>query len=136
MNKVKKTLILAAIACPLLGAAADFPWLTFSMTDGTEISVASEGLAINYNEGNIFLKSTTVDLSLATDLVNSMRFTNTSSAAALKGVTDDLMNNEADYFDLFGKKIGRFASFETARKELPSGTYIVRNKEKSIKVIF
>lgn len=133
MKKLKKTLILAALVWPLAGTAADYPWLTFSMADGTEMSVAAEGLAINYHEGNITLKSATVDQILATDLVKSMRFT--TSAAAVDGITD-LMNQEADYFDLSGKKAGRFASSDEARKALPSGTYIVRNNDKSLKVIF
>ncbi|MDE6511227.1 MAG: hypothetical protein K2L00_03930 [Muribaculaceae bacterium] len=130
---MKKTLILAVLAFPMMAAAADYPWLTFSMADGTEMSVAAEGLAINYSEGNITLKSATVDQTLATDLVKSMRFT--TSAAAVEGITD-LMDQEADYFDLSGKKSGRFTSSDEARKALPSGTYIVRSNDKSLKVIF
>lgn len=133
MKKLKKTLILAVLAFPMMAAAADYPWLTFSMADGTEMSVAAEGLAINYSEGNITLKSATVDQTLATDLVKSMRFT--TSAAAVEGITD-LMDQEADYFDLSGKKSGRFTSSDEARKALPSGTYIVRSNDKSLKVIF
>lgn len=132
MKNLKKTLILAAVAWPL-AAAADYPWLTFSMADGTDMSVAADGLAINYSEGNLTLKSATVDQTLATELVKSMRFT--TSDAAVEGITD-LMNQEADYFDLSGKRAGKFVSSDEARKALPSGTYIVRSNDKSLKVIF
>lgn len=133
MKKAKKTILLAVIVCPMMAAAADFPWLTFRMVDDTEMSVAAEGLAINYNEGNLLLKSATVDQTIATELVKSMRFTTTS--AAVEGITD-LLTAEADYFDLSGIMVGRFASSDEARKALPSGTYIVRSKDRTIKIIF
>lgn len=133
MKRVKKTLILAALVSPMMAVAADYPWLTFNLADGTEMSVAAEGLAINYNEGNLILKSATVDQLLTTDQVRSMRFT--TIPAAVEGITD-VLSAEADYFDLSGKKAGRFATSDEARKALPSGTYIVRSKDKTIKVIF
>ncbi len=132
MNKIK-SLILAACAFPAMAYAVDYPWLTFSMTDGSEISVAAEGLTINYSEGNLLLKSATVDQSLATNQVASMRFT--TFEAGVEGI-NDILSSEADYFDLSGKKAGRFSSSEQARKILPSGIYIVRTKDKTIKVIF
>lgn len=133
MKKTTKALILAALASPAMAAPADYPWLTFRMADGTELSVAAEGLAINYADGNLLLKSATVDQTLASEQVASMRFT--TSSAAVDGITD-IISAEAEYFDLSGKKAGHFASSDEARKALPSGTYIVRGKEKTIKLIF
>lgn len=133
MNRVKKTLILAALASPMMAAAADYPWLTFRMTDGTEMSVAADGLTINYSDGNLLLKSATVDHILATDQVQSMMFT--TIAAKVDGIAD-ILSAEAEYFDLSGKNVGRFNTSDEARKVLPSGTYIVRSKENTIKVIF
>lgn len=132
MNKIK-SLILAALAFPMIATSANYTWLTFQMSDGSDISVAAEGLSINYTDGNLLLKSSTIDLSLATDQVRSMRFT------AFEAGTDriiDILSSEADYFDLSGKNAGRFTSSEEARKVLPPGTYIVRSKEKTIKLIF
>lgn len=133
MNRVKKAMILAALAFPLMASASVYPWLTFKMTDGTEMSVASEGLAINYNEGKLLLKSITVDQTIPTELVKSMRFTTTP--AAVEGIKE-LISVEADYYDLSGNKVGNFVSSEDAKKALPSGTYILRSKDKTIKIIF
>lgn len=133
MNTIKKTLLTAFFAIPMMAMGADYPWLTFKMTDGSEMSVAAEGLAINYNEGSLQLKSATVDQTIASDMVASMRFT--TAAAAVEGITD-LMNTEADYFDISGKLAGRFSTSDEARKALSSGTYIVRSNGKTIKVIF
>ncbi|MDE5847908.1 MAG: hypothetical protein K2H71_11225 [Muribaculaceae bacterium] len=133
MKKLKRAFILTALVSPMLAAAADYPWLTFKMTDGSEISVASEGLAINYSDGNLLLKSTTVDQTIPSDQVKSMRFT--TSIDAVDEMTD-ILSSEADYFDLSGIKTGRFSSSDEARNALPSGTYIVRSNKKTIKVIF
>lgn len=133
MNILQKTLIAAACVFPMMATAADFPWMTFKMNDGTEISVASEGLSILYAEGNLLLKSPTVDQNIATNQLVSMKFTTTP--AAVDGI-DATMTNQADYFDLSGKKAGRFATADEPRKALPSGTYIMKSKEKTIKIIF
>lgn len=133
MKKLKTAFILTALVSPMLAAAADYPWLTFRMTDGSELSVAAEGLAINYADGNLLLKSTTVDQTIPSDQVKAMRFT--TSTDAVDEMTD-ILSSEADYFDLSGIKVGRFSSSDEARNVLPSGTYIVRSNKKTIKVIF
>ena len=133
MKKLKTAFILTALVSPMLAAAADYPWLTFRMTDGSELSVAAEGLAINYADGNLLLKSTTVDQIIPSDQVKAMRFT--TSTDAVDEMTD-ILSSEADYFDLSGIKVGRFSSSDEARNVLPSGTYIVRSNKKTIKVIF
>ena len=133
MKKLKTAFILTSLVSPMLAAAADYPWLTFRMTDGSELSVAAEGLAINYADGNLLLKSTTVDQTIPSDQVKSMRFT--TSTDAVDEMTD-ILSSEADYFDLSGIKVGRFSSSDEARNVLPSGTYIVRSNKKTIKVIF
>ncbi len=132
MNKIK-ALILAACSIPTLSYATDYQWLTFQLTDDTEMSVASEGLAMSYNAGMLHLKSATVDQSLETQLIKSMKFT--TIPAGVEGVKD-VVASEAEYFDASGKKMGIFQSLEEARKSLPSGTYIIRGKDKTIKVIF
>ncbi|MDE7345569.1 MAG: hypothetical protein K2N48_02375 [Muribaculaceae bacterium] len=103
------------------------------MTDGTEISVAAEGLAIDYIDGILLLKSPTVDQSLPIDRLATMRFT--AFAAGVEG-TSEILLSEADYYDLSGKKAGRFISSDEARKSLPSGAYIVKSENRTIKVIF
>ena len=133
MKKLKTAFILTALVSPMLAVAADYPWLTFRMTDGSELSVAAEGLAINYADGNLLLKSTTVDQIIPSDQVKSMRFT-TSTDAVDEMI--DILSSEADYFDVSGIKVGRFSSSDEARNVLPSGTYIVRSNKRTIKVIF
>lgn len=133
MNKIKKTLLTASFAIPMMGMSADYPWLTFKMADGSELSVASEGLAINYLDGYLQLKSATEDQSLSCEEINSMKFT--TVPASVEGISN-ILSYEAEYFDLSGKKVGKFATVDEARNALPSGIYIAKSKDNSIKLIF
>lgn len=133
MKKITKVILLAALAWPMMAGAAEFQWLTFKMADGSEMSVAADGLAINYSEGSLLLKSATVDESIATANISSMRFT--TEAAAVEGISD-ILSSQSEYFDLSGVRVGIFESLNEARKALPAGTYIMRSNNKTIKVIF
>lgn len=133
MNRIKKTLLTASFAIPMMAMGADYPWLTFKMADGNEMSVASEGLTINYIDGYLQLKSTTVDQSILCEEVKSMKFS--ATPVSVDGISD-ILSSEAEYFDLSGKNMGIFTTVDDARKDLPSGTYIVRSKDKTIKLIF
>ncbi|MDE6337839.1 MAG: hypothetical protein K2L34_14850 [Muribaculaceae bacterium] len=59
MNKLKNLFVAAAVTAALSSYATEFPWLTFRLTDDTEMSVAAENLTLNYSEGNLMLKSAT-----------------------------------------------------------------------------
>lgn len=133
MTKLKKTLLAAALAIPLMAAATDYPWLTFRMTDDTEISVPSENLDMNYKEGILYLTSATVNQSFPVDRIKSMKFT--SQTTGIKDITANI-SDAAEYYNLSGLMIGKFRTAEEAKKVLPSGIYIVRNSAKTYKVTF
>ncbi|MDE7096538.1 MAG: hypothetical protein K2O47_03500, partial [Muribaculaceae bacterium] len=106
------------------------PWLTFKMTDDTELSVASDNLTINYEDGYLHLLSTSAEQSIPVDQIKSMKFT--QSPAAVINVTDSISGN-AYYYNLSGIMVGHFSSVEDARKALPSGMYIVKTDSKTFK---
>lgn len=116
---------------PALTFALDYPWLTFRMTDNTEISVDAENLAITFKDGNLLLSSSTVDQTIPANQIKSMRFTATSA-----GVDDiaDIQSTAGVYYNLSGIKVGKFNSVEEARKELSPGVYIVKGNLKTYKV--
>lgn len=118
---------------PMASFAADYQWLTFRMADNSEVSVAADNLSINYRDANLYLKSATVDQTIAVAQIKTMRFT--SSAAGINDV-DANLPCEADYYTVSGVKVGRFTSIEDARKNLPSGIYVTKGEGKTFKVIF
>lgn len=118
---------------PLSAMAAEYQWLTFRMTDDTEVSVAADKLSINYSDAMLRLKSATVDETLAVAQIKSMRFT--SSSAGINEVKNNHIEN-AYYYTVGGIKVGHFTSIEEARENLPSGVYIGKTEAKTFKVIF
>ena len=129
-----KSLILAAgMVLPMTSFAAEYQWLTFRMSDNTEMSVAADNLSIDYCDANLHLKSATVDQTIPVAQIKTMRFT--SSAAGINDVNID-RPEVADYFTAGGVKVGRFASVEEARNNLPSGVYVGKSEVKTFKVIF
>lgn len=131
MNKFKLTLIAAALCLPSLAFSADYPWLTFQLSDDTQLSVAAENLSINYEDGNLHLSSATVDKTIPVGQIKSMRFT--AESAAVESIFD-IQSAEGDYYNLAGVKVGRFTSVDEAKKALPSGIYIVKSEIKTFKV--
>lgn len=128
-----KLFLAAVLTLPAMAFASDFPWLTFLMSDNTELSVASDNLEINYSEGNLQLTSSVVNQSIPVDKIKTMRFTMLSSAI------DDVIDNTtcpADYYTVSGIKVGRFESPDEARQALPSGIYIGKSELKTYKIIF
>lgn len=131
--KLRGLLFVAALSLPAFSYAADFPWLTFLMSDNTELSVASDNLELSYTDGNLHLKSITVDQVLPVSQIKSMRFTSFSSGI------DNIQagqNAPAHYYTVSGIDVGRFESVDEARRTLPSGTYIGKSKHRTYKVIF
>lgn len=126
----------ASLMLPVISHAEDYQWLTFTMTDNTEMSVAAENLTITYNETDrsLQLKSATVNNRLAVDNIKSMRFTETMGVNAPE--VDGISTGNVEFYNIDGVKSGVFSSIEEARTSLPSGIYVVKNNGKSFKVIF
>lgn len=130
MNKLKQTILAAAMTLPVMSMAADYPWLTFRMADDTEISVSADNLAMNYKDGYLQLNSSSVDKAIPVDQIKSMKFT--SYSAGIQDIIDAQADGE--YYNLSGICVGRYSSVENARKALPSGIYIVKSEKKTFKV--
>lgn len=122
------------LTVPAVLSAEVYPWLTFRMSDNTEISVPSQNLKIDYSDRVLHVSTSTVTTDISIDKVKSMQFT--SSSSAIDNVLNDGEDGAMEFFNVSGVKAGSFGSLEEARKSLPSGVYIIKNGEKSRKAIF
>lgn len=122
------------VMSPLMAIASGESWLTFRLKDNSEISVASQNLNIDYNNGVLLLSSPSVNQTLSINNVKSMRFT--TSSAGINEVIGDFASGEIEFYNIGGALVGKFSSIENARKTLPAGIYIINNGEKSLKIIF
>ncbi|MDE6395103.1 MAG: T9SS type A sorting domain-containing protein, partial [Duncaniella sp.] len=76
----------------------------------------------------------TVDREIPVDEVKTMQFT--SSSSALNAVTDDRLSGAMPFYDISGKSVGSYTSVDEARLSLPSGVYILKSGDQTVKVIF
>lgn len=134
MNRIKQLLFVVTLLFPTMAFASGETWLTFSMKDNTELSVASENLNIDYSNRMLVLTSASVNQTISIDQVKSMRFTATPSG--INEVIGNSASGEFDFYNISGTKAGKFTSIDEARKNLPSGIYIITNGEKSLKIVF
>lgn len=134
MKKIKNLLTMCLLTVPAVLSAEVYPWLTFRMSDNTEISVPSQNLKIDYSDRVLHVSTSTVTTDISIDKVKSMQFT--SSSSAIDNVLNDGEEGAMEFFNVSGVKSGSFGSLEEARKALPSGVYIIKNGEKSRKAIF
>ena len=134
MKQIKNLLTVCLLTVPAVLSAEVYPWLTFRMSDNTEISVPSPNLKIDYNDRVLHVSTPAVTTDISIDKVKSMQFT--SSSSAVDKISDGSESGAMEFFNVSGVKTGSFGSLEEARKALPSGVYIIKNGEKSRKAIF
>lgn len=113
--------------------AESYKWLTFTLTDNSQLAVAAENLEITYKDGALVLTSDKVDRTLPAATVKSLQFTDPKSAAdEIEAPTDAT----AELYTLAGVKVGTYKSRDDARAALPSGIYIMKQNSQTTKLIF
>lgn len=133
MKLIKSLALAILLSAPAAMQAMDFPWITFTLSDQSELSVDAEGLEMTYSDGSLHLHSSRVDKTLATSSIVSMRFSSTNTGV---DEIENPLTSEAEYFTLSGESAGIFKSADEAHTALPSGIYIAKSATKTIKVIF
>ncbi|MBD5253042.1 MAG: hypothetical protein HDR83_05340 [Bacteroides sp.] len=133
MKKSLCLLIASAMSAVSFAQGDAFEWLTFSLTDGSEVAVAAENLSLNFSDGVLRLSSASVDTSFDVANLRSMRFTSDASGIA---DVEALPAARAEYFTVAGVSAGVFDSVDDARAALTSGMYIARSESRSWKVMF
>ncbi len=134
MKQINTLIAASLLAMPAVMSAEPASWLTFRMTDQSEISVPSENLTMNYSDRVLHVVTPTVNTDLALENILSMQFTSTPTA--VENISDGNLSGVKEFVTLSGMKVGEFATYDEARKTLPSGVYIVKNGDKTLKVIF
>lgn len=130
---MKKLVLLALILTGALTAQADdYPYLTFEMTDGTKASVAVKSLTLTISGTTLTLGSQTFTLLNLSKMYFSATDETATGTDIVDNLTiDDLLLDNAEIYDLNGRKIARKAS----NSKLPRGVYIVKTKERTCKIV-
>lgn len=125
---MKKTMILILLSViTLVTRAADYNYLVFTLTDGSEQAIVAANLNITFTDGN--LVATTANETLATIPLASlqkMQFSETNTAG-ISALPIDGQDDIKAIYDLQGHMM----PLDT---QLPKGTYIVETSSRTIKV--
>ena len=128
---MKKLLsILLMMAAALTTQAADYPYLTFVTTDGAKASVSVSSLTLTVSGTTLTAGSQSFTLSNLSKMYFSTSDETTTGIGDLR--TDDLQLQDAEIYELSGKKI---VNCKSSNSKLPNGAYIVKTKQGTYKII-
>lgn len=115
---------------------ADYPYMTIRQTDGTEISVGSDGLRFNIDEdGYLVVNSTDGTMKLPLTGLASMEFTEQPAGVYTAGM-EMLPDGPVKVFSTSGVALGSFDSPEEARCALSEpGVYIIKSNTGTCKIV-
>lgn len=125
---------LASTAISMSAASGGYRWMTFTLTDNSQLTVSADNLHIAYSDSQLRLTSATVNETLPLSTVKSMKFTDPVSE--IEEMPAALTAENVTLYKPNGVKAGEFKSCDAARKALPSGVYIMKHDSKTIKIIF
>lgn len=129
---MRKAIILSLLSILSIGMrAADYEYLVFTMTDGTQQAVTASDLTITFSGNNLIAasgNSTLATISLTS--LSSMEFSSTTTDdTGIRCIdTNSLITDDNTViYDMSGRMMPKNAS-------LPKGAYILKNDIRTIKV--
>lgn len=130
---MKKTFLLMALAGALSVQAKHYlltenngdvyTYLTFEMTDGTKVSVATSSLTLTFSGNTLTVGSQTFTLS---DLSRMYFSTSNESTTGIEEIAS-LDDEDAEIYDLQGHQI--------QKEQMRKGVYIIKTKNRTRKIL-
>ena len=119
-----KVLTLLLLLVAMMVQAADYPYLTFEMTDGQKTSVSVTSLSISIADGKLTVGGQTFDLSS----LSKMYFSTASETTNISVVKNSQLtiDDDAEIYDLQGRKV--------SKDQMRHGIYVVKTKNGTFKV--
>ena len=127
---MKKILLSLLVAMGAVTVQADsYTYLTFETTDGAKTSVSVSSLTLTISGTTLTAGSQSFTLSN----LSKMYFSATDETTGISDLrTDDLQLQDAEIYDLNGKKI---VNRKSSNSELPNGAYIVKTQQGTHKLV-
>lgn len=119
-----KVLTLLLLLVAMMAQAADYPYLTFEMTDGQKTSVSVTSLSISIADGKLTVGGQTFDLSS----LSKMYFSTASESTDISVVKNSQLtiDDDAEIYDLQGRRL--------SKDQMRHGIYVVKTKNGTFKV--
>ena len=130
---MKKLLFIALCWASALGVQAeDYPYLVFTQTDGSTVTLPVQSLCIKFVDGKLVATTTSVIQTLPLDGLTTMAFTHDAGTpSAVQGVDQGGASSAVQVYTLHGIHVGGYNSAAQALRALPKGVYIIRQEQNS-----
>lgn len=120
---MKKIFLLPLFLAAMLTArAADYPFLTFELTDGAAISVPASSLVLKVSGNTLTAGSQEFTLSN----LSKMYFTETEVSAGVRAVGIEDTDEDAEIYDLSGRRV--------SKDGMTKGVYVIKSKSGICKI--
>ncbi len=115
----------------LLAKAADYPYLTFTSSDGTKVSLSVSSLELTVSGSNLVATNGSSSKTFALSELSNMFFsaTDESSVTGISTVDATTTDGAVKVFTLNGVLMGTYDSVEAAKSALPAGIYVIGKKK-------
>ena len=127
--------MMAAVAIQTMAADFTYRYLVVKTSDGTQVSLASEDLKLTFANGQLVATNNSGSQAFVLTSLVSMQFSETESVT---GIDASLMNSEevkCEVYTLSGMYVGTFETASSLNTQLRSGVYVVKQNNKSTKII-
>jgi len=120
----KISLLIMSFVCVLLAYAADYPYLVFTNTSGTNTSLSVSNLKMSISGSELTVTNDDGSVSFTLTDLSAMQFsTSADTITAIENVLDG--DQEVNVFSVSGIYMGRFSNMLNAASSLNPGSYIV-----------
>ena len=129
---MKKMVFLLAVLCAgMVHAAVDYPYLLFTNTAGSVVSMSVSGLTMSVSDNTLVVTNNETNRSFVLTDLASMEFS--ESATGIEDVLAD--GKPLKVYGITGLEFGVFNTLLEAVTSLPAGSYVISNGSVTQKIV-
>lgn len=131
---MKKVLILVvAVVCAGIAQAADYPYLVFTNTVGTQTALTVSNMTLTVKGSKLTVTNAEGTQAFTLTDLAAMQFSTDGNVAAVENVLDG--EKAVEVYSVTGVSLGSYGSLYEAAGVLPMGAYVIKQGGKSQTVV-
>lgn len=128
--------LMTAVAMQVVAADFTYKYLTVKTVDGTEVYLSSDGLTLTLADDQLVATNGDGSQTFALASLASMAFAETGGTTGIDAsLAQSGGNARCEVYTLGGVYVGTYASASALQSQLKNGVYIVKQNNKSTKII-
>jgi hypothetical protein len=126
--------MMAAVAIQTMAADFTYRYLVVKTSDGTEVSLDADNLRLTFANGQLVTNNNVGSQTFNLALLASMQFSDTEGISGISP-TLSVADGRIEVYTLSGMYVGTFDTASSLNTQLRSGVYVVKQNNKSTKII-